>query len=340
MKLQQVIDRTTGAGVALDLLIDIGENKGMVLERDGDRYRFVFHYERVHPATADFLQHVIGKDNNAGLCEVYCLSNLFAHGIKSFNVDARVFESFEHYELNVYPEDYHQPFKTFVIDLPEEFCEKHRVKDAHGIVQTPQVAIFHYDKEFGSLHVVIALDNQFHLTFHMDFNKPGMTLEQIIVEHRGQKLSGMQLSEEESVLTEQVIRAGINLCLMATNYGMRELGPANASHYTRTKERLDKAVRRKDRELAETNRRALIKIPFCYGFTQSTPLFRTIGYGERGEGQGTGSHVTPHWRKGHWRRHRYGKGLTETKVIAIPAVMVNADLVLGGEGATSAEYKG
>lgn len=47
-------------------------------------------------------------------------------------------------------------------------------------------------------------------------------------------------------------------------------------------------------------------------------------------------HVRPHWRRGRFRRIRYGEGLSKSRLGWIQPVLVNAGELTGGEVKTKA----
>lgn len=325
----------------IPIYIEIGQRNAIWLERLGSAYNFRFEWAKISPLAREFLEMVLRQESQSAICEVFCLSRLFAGGLKTFEVPDGIMESFEHYDLNLVPADYHQPFPTFVIDFPEEFSKRHTTKDERGREQIPLLGILDYSPQFNSLHTVISMSNEMALTYHLDLNpeREGETIEEILVRHRGRTLTGLRQTSEDWRIGELILRAGINVSLMTTYYGVRELGPPNPSHFQRTQDRLAKAVKRKDQKLIDVNQKALWKIPYCYGFNRTAPLFTKATESKQGNVGEARGHVEPHWRRGHWRRQRYGVGLSMTKVIAVPAVFVNSDLALGGSSATSTIYK-
>jgi hypothetical protein len=128
------------------------------------------------------------------------------------------------------------------------------------------------------------------------------------------------MTPEEKVLGNALTKMALNVCLMATAYGVRCLGPANPSHYERLKRHV-KVAAKKGREQQEKAERELRTAVVFYGFAQEITLFRQETT-EPDNGKG-GWTVTPHWRKGHWRWQPCGPGRSERRRIAIPSVLVN-----------------
>lgn len=339
MGFQQYLDTSS---VALDVILELGVRNAMTLHKGADElgpgFKFYFHHEGLSPQARYFLG-LLSNQSQSACAEVFCLSRMFAEGIKLFQPGRLLLDSFAHYDLNLAAGDYHQPFPTFCVDFPDDYAQEHSCLSTGGERQTPWGAVLHHDVANDSLHCIIPLSSRTCLTYHMDLGAGG-TVEECVEDNRGRCLSGMTQSDGEWAMMEAAFRACVNLALMATSYGLRELGPANPAHHRRASERLQKAKKKGRADLAEVNRRDLVKIPFCYGFDQSCPLLTALA----GGGPGTvrqmseGEHVTPHWRRGHWRTQRFGPGLSQSKVIAIPAVMVNADLVLGGAAATRVRF--
>lgn len=343
MSIQQYIERSAHL---FEVLLDIGKNRGISLvptsDADGNRaFYFRYHPQNVGPVTRRFL-HLLSERSQSSQSEVYCLAQALASGLKLFQPPELLLDSFEHYDLNVRVADYHQPFTTFFIDLPAPYAQRHRCSAVDGEVETPLGFLCHYERDLRCMHCVIPLGNSTCLTYNVDWADGDKTIEETIVDNRGKVVGGQAQSQSEWDLTERLLRSCLNLSLMATNYGLHELGPANPSHFKRTTERVAKAVKKGDHDLAASNQRQLLKIPICFGFEQTCPLLAPLrGHGDSQSGNARSNaagYVRPHWRRGHWRTQRFGPGLSQTKTIAIPAVLVNADLVLGGPSATTVMF--
>jgi hypothetical protein len=167
-----------------------------------------------------------------------------------------------------------------------------------------------------------------HMTSHQVMTRllkldPAWTLEEMWA--KGKRTwdakDSLDMTPEETVLGSALSKMALNVCLMATAYGVRCLGPANPSHYERLKRHV-KVAAKKGRERLERAEMELLTAPVRYAFAEEVALFHR----ETGEGDGErgGWTVTPHWRKGHWRWQPCGPGRSERRRFAIPSVLVNA----------------
>jgi hypothetical protein len=107
------------------------------------------------------------------------------------------------------------------------------------------------------------------------------------------------MTPEEAALGSALSKLALNVCLMATAYGVRCLGPANPSHYERLK-RYAQLARKRGREQQEQADLEVRLMPLRYAFAQEVTLYRREAGEVRPEGNGSGGWtVSPHWRRGH-----------------------------------------
>jgi hypothetical protein len=145
------------------------------------------------------------------------------------------------------------------------------------------------------------------------------------------------MTPEENALGSSLSKLALNVCLMATEYGVKCLGPANPSHYERLKKYAKLARQRGQEEVAKAEMELRIA-PVRYAFAQEVTLFHRETNSVESNGTG-GWTVSPHWRRGHWRSQPCGPGRQERKRIAIPSVLVNAHLFMGDASATMTTYR-
>jgi hypothetical protein len=320
---------------AVPHMIELGRKRALFLAQDPLGIQFRLDWSGLSDLTCRFLHEVVAGGQSA-LVESLCLSRMFADGMKSFELPTRSLEAFENYDLNVLCEDYHQPFPTFVLDLPEDYARARAVPFEFE-QETPLFAVFHWEPEVRSLHAIIVLDNGMSLTWHLMLTSG--TIEERLREQVQGQLTGLRQSQEEGAMAEAVLRTGLNVALMATHYGTRSLGAENQGHLERTQTRLLKARKRGDANMVRCNETELALLPLRFCFQQSVQLFREER--QPGEpGQPTGRRVRSHWRKGFWRRQRVGVGRSGVKLVAIPSVLVNADLLVGEPSLSGATYRG
>src|SRR5205085_1345437 len=124
-------------------------------------------------------------------------------------------------------------------------------------------------------------------------------------------------------------KLALNVCLMATAYGVRCLGPGNPSYYERLKRHV-KVGRKRGQEQAEKAEMEFRTVPVRYAFAQEVTLYRRETSEDHSDTSGSGGWtVNPHWRRGHWRWQPCGPARQERRRVAIPSVLVNGHLLLG-----------
>jgi hypothetical protein len=168
---------------------------------------------------------------------------------------------------------------------------------------------------------------------------PAWTLEEMRA--KGQRTWGeadsLGMTPEEKALGNALSKLALNVCLLATAYGIRCLGPVNPSHYERLK-RYAKLASQRGREQPEKAEMELRTAPVRYAFAQEVTLWQhERGEVRNGAGEG-GWTVSPHWRRGHWRWQPCGAGRSERRRVAIPSVLVNGHLFVGSPADTLATY--
>ena len=68
----------------------------------------------------------------SSVIEGYTMSKMLADGPKVFTFDALTCEALENFDLNVSCSDYHQPFPSVVIELPQDYIQKRVVPFERG----------------------------------------------------------------------------------------------------------------------------------------------------------------------------------------------------------------
>src|SRR5436309_1581493 len=118
-----------------------------------------------------------------------------------------------------------------------------------------------------------------HLTSHQVLTRllklnPSVTLEETW--EKGKRAWGatdtLGMTPEEAALGSSLSKLALNVCLMATAYGVRCLGPANPSHYERLK-RYAKLARKRGREVEKADLEVRL-VPMRYAFAQDVTLYR------------------------------------------------------------------
>jgi hypothetical protein len=272
--------------------------------------------------------------------ESYVMSRTLAEGPKVFAfADALTCEALENFDLSVGTADYLQPFPSVVIELPDDYTRKRVVPFEEGS-HAPDFVIVRHEPEAGCVLVSM------HLTSHQVLTRllkldPAWTLEEMW--EKGKRIwqakDTLGMTSEETALGSALCKLALNVCLMATAYGVKCLGPANPSHHERLK-RFAKLARKRGREQQEAADLDVRMMPVRYSFAQEVTLYRRETGEVRTEVNGSGGWtVSPHWRRGHWRSQPFGPGRAERRRVAIPSVLVNGHLFMGSAADTVATYR-
>jgi hypothetical protein len=263
-------------------------------------HSFEFHPHPAAPPIALEMAKAVFTLGASSCIESYATSRMLAEGPKVFAFsDALTCEALENFDLSVSTADYLQPFPTVVIELPPGYTRQRAVPFEAGI-HAPDFVIVRHEPQAGC--VLLAM----HLTSHQVLTRllkldPAWTLEETW--EKGKRTWGgrdtLGLTPEETVLGSALSKLALNVCLMATAYGVKCLGPANPSHHERLK-RHAKLARKRGREQQEKAEMEVRMTPVRYAFAQEVTLYRREAVEVREEANGTGGWtVSPHWRRGH-----------------------------------------
>jgi hypothetical protein len=300
---------------------------------------YEFDPNRAAPPIAVEMARAVFTMGASSCTESYVMSRTLAEGPKVFTFDALTCEALENFDLNVSTTDYLQPFPSVVIELPPDYTQKRVVPFERGS-HAPDFLTVRHEPEAGCVLVTM------HLTSHQVLTRllkldPDWTLEEMW--EKGKRSWGatdtLGMTQEEAELGSALSKLALNVCLMATAYGVRCLGPANPSYHERLK-RYVKAARKRGPEAVEKAEIELRTAPVRYAFAQEVTLYQRETASEHGEvGERVGWTVSPHWRRGHWRYQACGVGRQERRRVAIPSVLVNAHLFAGAASDTQTHYR-
>jgi hypothetical protein len=295
---------------------------------------------RPHPAAPplalDMAKAVFTMGASACI-ESYVMSRMLREGPKVFAFDALTCEALENFDLSVSTADYLQPFPTVAIELPQDYTKKRVVPFDDG-THAPDYLVIRHEPNAGCVLVLM------HMTSHQVLTRllkldPTWTLEEMWAKgsRSWDAKDSLSMTPEEKVLGSSLSKLALNVCLMATAYGVKSLGPANPSHYERLQKYAKLARKRGQEEIAKAEMEVRMA-PVRYAFAQEVTLYhRETG---PAESNGTGGWtVSPHWRRGHWRWQACGVGRQERRRVAIPSVLVNAHLFAGTPSDTMATYR-
>jgi hypothetical protein len=268
--------------------------------------------------------------------ESFVMSRMLSEGPKVFAFDALTCEALENFDLNLSTADYLQPFPTVTIELPQDYTKK-RVVPFEAGSHAPDFIIVRHEPKAECVLVTM------HMTSHQALTRllkldPAWTLEEMWAKgHRSWgEADSLDMTPEEKSLGNALTKLALNVCLMATAYGVRCLGPGNPSYYERLK-RYAQLARKRGREVEKADLEVRL-VPMRYAFAQEVTLFHHEAGSVESNGTG-GWTVSPHWRRGHWRWQPFGPGRQERRRVAIPSVLVNGHLFLGAASDTVTTYR-
>jgi hypothetical protein len=205
--------------------------------------------------------------------EGYVTSRMLAEGPKVFAFDSLTCEALENFDLNDSTADYLQPFPTVVIELPPGYTRK-RVVPFEAGTHAPDYLVVRHEPDAGCVLVTMHLTSHQVLTRLLKLDSP-WTLEEMW-EKGARSWDGkdtLGMTPEEVALGSALSKLALNVCLLATAYGVRCLGPANPSHHERLK-RHAKLARKRGREQQEKAEMELKTAPLRYAFAQEVTLYQ------------------------------------------------------------------
>jgi hypothetical protein len=308
-----------------------------LLRINRDAFEFVPH--AAAPPIAVEMAKAVFTLGASSCTESYVMSRTLAEGPKVFTFDALTCEALENFDLSVSTSDYLQPFPSVVIELPTDYTRK-RVVPFEAGAHAPDFLIVRHEAESGCVLIAMHLTSGQVLTRLLKLDPVG-TLEETWAkaERMWAASDTLGMTTEEVALGSALSKVALNVCLLATAYGVRCLGPANPSHHERLK-RYAKLARKRGQQQAERAEIDVRTDPVRYAFAQEVTLYqREPGEVHSPANGGGGWTVSPHWRRGHWRSQACGHGRSERRRVAIPAVLVNAHLFLGAPSDTQTTYR-
>jgi hypothetical protein len=324
MSLSGYIERSKKA---VPIYKEIYRKKALTVSRHESRVRFDFSYGGLSKIGQEFLE-IATSMGTAGVVDCFCSINFFSEGPKIFRPSVEQCQAMENVSATLSLEHYEQPFPTMAIELPKDYYER---KTAEGIspegnyrtVAQPIGCILTFLRDVPALYVTTIWSNYLSISrvFHHFAGKA--TLEDVIVSGKKLDNSG-EISPEEEAVVSQVLRIGINSMILLTHYGCKSEGPANPSLYERQERYVKVAKKKGDPDRLEQARIELSSHPFLYGFKQEVTLHESHG---KTEGEFTGKHVRPHWRRGHYRMQPHGPAMSLRKLLYIKPVLVHSDQV-------------
>ena len=248
--------------------------------------------------------------------QLWTQTQVYGKGPKVFRPTAYQLFMLERMQLNLTAKDFAMPFETIVIELPEDYIKARTVEGLR-----PELVVFHY-KEI-MLHTVwfgkVCLTSWWRTDTEAEIEtwfRGGF--------HEYRDPRDLPSSEQEGQLEKQIRRAIINYCLLLDEVGIKKRGPAIPNEYA-------KLVKwcQKDNKHTPKNKLELLRSPIIYEMSRETELVRVVDESGKLPGEPTGRQVSPHSRRGYYRRQRHGPGNTLEKRVRIPPTIVNKHLLTG-----------
>jgi hypothetical protein len=250
---------------------------------------------------------------NTTIAEMLAVAHFYTRGTHVIQIDQRTTDAFANMDLPIYPAEYHQPYMCVGVQTPADFVLLLWAPAPCQIVTL----------------VVLLPAGEGNDVFLMPV-RSGDTMDQA--------LSDLLGTDSRATTTSlRSLRVAMNVAMYATVHGLTPVVD-NMPYRERLLRRLDKAVKAGNTALQQANQKELLLSPQRFKFDQQVPLFRTTHSTDAGSTDAAGRTMPPHWRRGHWRRQHYGTGRSQVKLIPIPAVLVNADLLLGDVSLSSVTY--
>lgn len=290
--------------------------------KDGVCPEFTIKYD--HPLSGTFVQRAFRNNNVTGIMEIFLQSHVWCEGARSFRPTEEQCRALEQMEPRLSAAEYHQPYPTMAVELPERYRlslrQEVETMDGGTVMSNPCWIVVHHAPSIPALVCASYWDDG-HVIARTLHHYDGMpTIADLFA--RASKLppGSLNISTDEDEASIKVLRVAINALMLLTHYGCRT-EPENPSHYARLQRYVEKAKKRGDSRSAEEELRQAL---FVCDFEQKVKLYDTHT-ATRGDGTATGRVVGSHWRRGHMRRQPYGEKNTLRKLIFIKPVLIHAD---------------
>lgn len=216
--------------------------------------------------------------------------------------------------------DYQQPFPTMLIEIPEDYQK--RMTDEYG-TRCPNCVLLMHDPDVPLL-AIFAINNPASEIVLISNHQPEKSIEAVLRE--------TTLDDAGYRQSINLNRIAVNLALLLTNIGFVDAGPLDPKRFTRNKKLLkSKSTIKRIRARKQLDQMInLIRIE------------QEITWSNRASATGLnplsgGTSKSPHWRRGHIRRQRFGVGRTEERLIFVKPVFINSSQFAGQ--ASDTEYR-
>lgn len=240
------------------------------------------------------------------------LSVWLADGPKVFEPTLEQCEAMEQIEVKIALQDYAQPYTAMMIWLPEKYYPFESV-----ICFKPPAGCF--------ACISTSADHTHDITTII--NTGNRTIEECL------NRFDEDCTPDEQQMCKRVFRIAVNSCLCLMNFGCKR-EPQFKKAFERDRQLASEKTTRGER--ARERLGTAIQI---VSFKQTVKLHDHPPLPKGQPGEPTGCEMTPHWRRGHWRMQRVGKGRAEVKRVLVKPTLVRADRFAGAASDTETTYR-
>lgn len=256
--------------------------------------------------------------------ELYIMATVAGDGPRIYEAKQLDCEAMEQMHLKIPVEDYHQPFPTMIVKLPEDYSKKKIVPNASindlfkELDHFPRYIAIHHDPVARLLMLACHLSSGQVISKLFWKEKGEETIEDIF-HGTTEKIfkDSMTINDQEWKVALEAMRIGLNCSYLLHHYGCIKLGPKNPGYYQRLLRYIDVAKGLKDPIRTEKAELTALVVPQYYDFRE-----RERKLYHRSEGK-TDRTVRTHWRQGHIARQRYGRAFSLVKTIVRLPTLVN-----------------
>jgi hypothetical protein len=263
----------------------------------------------------------------AACLDLYCLMRLHGEGPKVFRPTAAECLALEEVQVRVPVSAYAQPFPTFCVEFPPEYRAARRTvgEGVHGgtVSYSPVAQVLAHVAGHGIIAGATITDSPDGATLCGMIGSPdAATIEDDIQKQLGDA-NTQPVNSDELTTERRAVRVALNACLMLMDRGFRKLPHGVEAEGLSKQLRAKRTTKPGVLDDLRARRQA---IPTEFAFVQAVDVRRAVrgAVPDDVADDVAGRRVRPHWRSAHWRMQRHGVGLTQSKRVLIPHVMVNA----------------
>ena len=281
------------------------------------------------PETYNSFRESVDKKDKKGAvgnsCSFIALSEVIGNGPKMLRPRVEQCQALMNVDINIDLSDYHQPFPAIMVEYPEGF--RQWLTQKYG-VQCPLVSIIYHIEMIKEIWIIHIRDKFW--SFARINNRYGSTIEEWFT-HKDELSTFVEekhkaIAETASEQTNIVERVALNFALLLIVYGCRELGPVDFEAHKKHRRLLGKKNRAKTERAERLLAGEIQEIEFCQDIVASGFHGGHLPSDDEG---GVGGVKSTHWRRGHYRNQRIGRGLQTTKLIFIKPMIIRPDLFVG-----------